>query len=127
MNCPNCKALGTLRIYIGAPRNYVGCEAPDCHWSQEPLPEFVIEAAIKTYEKLQPIRQLVRETQERVYYSIGLAEGWPYGPHWVIWKHSFSGRSIADPRSWKFAEREQAQNALAEFVSRLAEQRGEVA
>jgi len=126
MNCPNCNALRSLHVYKGTPV-YVGCEAPGCGWNQEPLPEFVIEAAVKTYEKLQPIRKMVRETQERVYYTIGLSEGFPYGPRWVIWKHTFSGKSIADPRSWKFAEREAAQNALAEFVNAKAAERGEVA
>lgn len=50
MNCPNCKAVGTLHVYKGSPV-YVGCEAPGCHWNQEPLTEFVIEAAVKTFER----------------------------------------------------------------------------
>jgi len=57
MNCPNCKAVGALRVIrAGALGSlvYVACEAPGCHWSQEPLPEFVIEAAVKTYRAAQP-------------------------------------------------------------------------
>lgn len=108
MNCPNCKAIGTLHVYKGSPV-YVGCEAPGCHWSQQPLPEFVIEAAIKTHESLQPIRETVRRTMDRVYYDIAR----DHNGVWCIWRVGFSGRSVV--KTLAATDRAQAQVELDAF------------
>lgn len=127
MNCPNCKAVGTLRVYKGSPV-YVGCEAPGCHWNQEPLAELVCDAAVATWHRQNPapIAKMVEEMQAKVYYSIGPCEGWN-GTQWVIWKHTFSGKSMADPRRWPRAERQAAEDALAVFVNERAAELGECA
>lgn len=129
MNCPNCKASGKMSVcrsgVAGSSPVFVECV---CGWSQAPLDALVIDAAIATWHRANPapIAKVVEEMQAKVYYSIGLAEGWAFGPRWVIWKHTFSGKSMADNRSWAFAERETAQDALAAFVHAKAAELGEL-
>lgn len=126
MKCPNCKASGKMSVcrsgVAGSSPVFVECV---CGWSQAPLDALVIDAAIATWhrENRDHVAAWVDEMQNKVSYSIGL----DHNDEWCIWRVGFSGRSVADPRTWAKRDRWLAQAALAEFVNAKAAELGEVA